>query len=32
MQGAPLAVWVVHPATGTVDAVVIEDGAFPAGS
>src|SRR5690606_20057375 len=31
MQGAPLAVWVVHPATGTVDAVVIEDGAFPAG-
>jgi len=31
MQDDPMTVWVVHPATGAVDSVVIEGGAFPAG-
>ncbi len=30
MQDDPLTVWVVHPATGAVDSVVIESGTFPA--
>jgi len=29
MQHDPQTVWVVHPATGAVDSVMIEDGAFP---
>jgi len=29
MQDDPLTVWVVHPATGAVDSVVIADGGFP---